>query len=386
MHPSPGAVRRLACASAALAGLLLLAACSSSGPGSSGQAPADAGATTSAADVASAQSFVKQYEHRPAKVNVTPLPAAPKRDTIAIMNATSAPMAMIYSGVQQAAALVGWKAVAIPFDPTNQPTLIAAMNAALTLSPKPVAVVVISVPQVVWAKEIPKYKAAGIAIITFAAPTPVSGPVKVSLEGALDAKVMGRLLANWVIADSGGKADVLLVGFPDIGLYKALAAVEVATFRSGCPGCSITPLNLTLTQLFNGANNPVVSALQSHPDIKYVVTPNGQALLGLDAALQTAGISGVKVAGAKPVLQELQSLARGDGGAWITSPYAAYGYLMVDAALRIAAGIPIPDGDGGQPVALLTKDNVGTGTITDAAQEVPENYKALYAAAWKVSG
>jgi ribose transport system substrate-binding protein len=397
MYPSLRAGRRLPVACAAAAGLLLLAACSSSGPGGSGTSPAGAGGTTSPATagsaggggsrVAAAQSFVTRYEHRPSRVNVPPLAAAPKPGgTIVFTNDGTPQQGLQWDGLQQAAALVGWKAVSIPFDVSNQPSLNSGMDSALTLSPKPVAVVVSGVPPVVWAKEIPKYAAAGVAIISFAAPTEVSGPVKVNIQGAGDSALWGKLLADWAIADSGGKASVLLVNWPDIGTFKALGASAAATFKSGCPACSVTPLNLSLAQLASGSNDPVVSALQSHPDIRYVLTPYGQPLAGLNAALQTAGISGVKVAGANPTPQQLQDLADGaaTAGAWVSSPYAATGYLLLDAALRIAAGVPLPDGDGGTPVVLLTKDNIGTGTVTDAAQEVPDNYKTLYAAAWKV--
>jgi ribose transport system substrate-binding protein len=392
MHSSRRAGRRLCYASAAFAGLLLIAACSSAASGgvgaSSTSGPSTSGSSSAASSqVAAAQSFVKQYEQRPTKINVPPLPAAPKPGgSIVYMNAGTPEGAVIYNSMKQAAALVGWKTVSIPYSQTNPPSINSGLDSALSLSPKPTAVVVVGVPEVVWANEIPKYEAAGVAIIPEATPTKTGGPVKGEVQGSLDAQTWGKLLANWVIADSGGTANALLVNWPDIGSFKAIDASAVATFKSGCAACSITQLNLSLTQEVNGSNDAVVSALQAHPDIKYVVSMFGQPIIGLDAAMQTAGISGVKIVGSGPALQQLQDLANGDPGAWISTPYAAYGYLELDVALRIAAGVPIADGDGGQPVVLLTKANVGTGTVTDAVQEVPVNYQALYAAAWHVSG
>jgi ribose transport system substrate-binding protein len=382
--------RALVVGCAAVAGLVALAACSSSSSGNSGSTTSgNSGSTTSnssvTANVAAARSFIAPYLQRPTKVNVTPLPSKPKPGgTVAFMQPGTPQTGMVFQGLQQAAALVGWKTTAIPFDVTNQPSLNGALNSALSLSPKPVAVVIPGVPEVVWAKEIPKYQAAGVALIPYASIASVAGPVTTGVEGSLDSNLWGEILANWVISDSNGNGNVLLVNYPDSPGLNVISEEAAAVLKAKCPSCSVTQLNLPLEQMANGSNPAVVSELQSHPAIKYVLTVYGQPSLGLDVAIKTAGLTGITVAGANPSLEQIQGLASGTAGAWVANPFVALGYVIQDEALRISARLPIPTGDGGIPTFLMTKDNVGKGTVTDAAQEVPVNYPQLYAQAWKV--
>ena len=101
----------------------------------------------------------------------------------------------------------------------------------------------------------------------------------------------GPLMADWAIADSNGKANVLIVNIPDFAVLQAEVQAYKDEFEKNCPDCKVQELNVSIDDLVGGkVPAAVASKLQSNPDINYVFNTFGSLPAGLTAALKSAGL------------------------------------------------------------------------------------------------
>lgn len=380
--------RMLGCAVASVGAVAVLAACSSSGSGGSGGATNDSSTPASSvpggdsAQVKAAQAVVAQYTATPTKITVTtPLKSKPTPHTIVFLESNLPQGATAQDAVAEAAKAAGWTEKAVPFQSDNPATLVSGLKQALQYHPT--AVSLSGTPESLWQSVLPLYrKAHAIIIPQTAGPSALSDVVPANLGS--DGAVEGKILANWVTADSGGRGKVLLADLPDFGLLKADADSFTATMKAGCSGCSITPLNFTVSDQENNKIVPaIVSALQRNPSIKYVVATDGIFTSGLPAALKAAGISGVKITGAIPTAINEQDLLNGNVSSLTTFNFDYVAWQTVDVALRYAEGMKFPSDDGGVPEQLITKNNF-TGPPADSAT-APSDFRQQFKKLWHVS-
>ena len=155
----------------------------------------------------------------------------------------------------------------------------------------------------------------------------------------------GPLMANWAIADSNGKANVLIVNIPDFPVLQAEVEAYKAEMAKNCPDCTVEELNVSIDDLVGGkVPAAVASKLQSNPDINYVFNSFGSLPAGLTPALKSAGLlDQVKVYGQDFSKFDLDEIVAGTMGAWSADPKAYAGWLMVDAAARLALGMPLDE-------------------------------------------
>ncbi len=127
----------------------------------------------------------------------------------------------------------------------------------------------------------------------------------------------------------------------------------------------------------------VISDLQKHPDINYVVADAAQLAIGLDSALQQAGRTDVKIFGALPSAAQLESLAGGAAGAWVTDPIGVAGWAMVDEVARLLTGDTTNPWKDATLAYVITKDNV-TGVDTKDP-EFPKGYQDAFKKMWGIN-
>jgi ribose transport system substrate-binding protein len=178
--------------------------------------------------------------------------------------------------------------------------------------------------------------------------------------------------ADWVIADSHGKAHVLMMPFTDSPSTLAYAASAEAVFRRDCPGCKVTVQKVGL------ANATLIpsqtsAALLKNPGIQYVVPEFDAVLQPVGAGIQqTSSAQHVKVVTAGGDLPALQEIKAGrvalDAGE--DFPYA--GWADADEVMRMMLGMPVVTEH--VPVRLFTAANVGSLHLTPAAQASGEWY------------
>jgi ribose transport system substrate-binding protein len=351
-------------------------------------AGAPAGASESPqAGLAKAEAVVKQYEKPATNIGnglLTPLKSAPAKGKTLVFVTCSQPQCTdAEHGAAAAASALGWHIVSIPFDIANT----AAQQSALlsALQHHPVAVLTTSDPVALLGSVLPAYKSAGVGLIdSVIGPGSLSAPM-VNASGDNDPtyNIPGKIAADYFIADSKGKGNVLLVNQPQLTILSQMVNAAQKEIKQNCPGCQSSVVNTTLAQLDAGTTVPaVVAALQKDPNAKYVIDGDGVFLTGLPAALQAAGITGVKEISNNGGVQDSQNVASGTEAADMVFPGIILGWSLVDSAARYSEHTKIIPGDGGLPVQLFVKSNVGT---PQANYNEPNNYAALYKKLWHVN-
>src|SRR3712207_587205 len=210
MHRLKGSLASLAIVVVAATG------CSSSGNGGSSAGGESSGGGGKA--VTAAKEATEQYLQEPTSISVTePLKEAPPTgETLVYMKCTLVECQDSADFLKEAVEAIGWNYEDIPFDQAVPATLITGMRQALD-DYDPHAVVVGGTPQAVWQTVVPEYKAAGVKIVgNFVGPMEYDDTV-IGQSAAGANTLWGEILANWVIADSGGDANVLLQTVNEIG-------------------------------------------------------------------------------------------------------------------------------------------------------------------------
>jgi ribose transport system substrate-binding protein len=364
----------------------LVTACSSSASTTPTSSDASShGTSTQKTEAAAAQKIVDQYLKPPTTIpQTTPLPKAPpKGKTFVWLQCLVPTCKEIGQGIAAAAAAVGWNLKTLSYDSGNPSTLIAAMKQALQY--KPVGVALSGLPQALWSSEIPQYAKAHVPIIpSYIGANPTSSTVPVDLVGQDFAELNAKLMANWIIADSGANAHVLNVGIPTFPILAEFSQGVQAEVTRGCGSCNVTSLSLSLPDVTGGKAVPlIVSALRRTPSAKYVVIPDAAYITGLPSALKAAGLSGIKVLGENADAEAEANMKSGlQPGTWIGTATAYSGWLDVDVMARLLekASPPSP-GDGGLPVQLLTRSSITTPANTF---NLPANYPAQFKKLWHV--
>ncbi|QKZ21078.1 sugar ABC transporter substrate-binding protein [Streptomyces chartreusis] len=190
----------------------------------------------------------------------------------------------------------------------------------------------------------------------------------------------GKLRADWLIAKSKGKADVLHVAFHGVTFGEYLADgfdKEIAT----CSGCTvagrvdITPQDIPLIR------QKFESALTKLPQVDAVaVDVDFMATAGIQVALVSANRPGLSVAGGECSLDSLRFVREGKGiQMCIGSSLGRQAYAAADALNRVFAGAsPASSGLGWQ---VVTRDE----NLPEDGEdyEGPTDYRSGFRALWK---
>jgi ribose transport system substrate-binding protein len=170
--------------------------------------------------------------------------------------------------------------------------------------------------------------------------------------------VAGEAAANWMIQDSNGTANVLLIGAEDALPSPGTIERMQETFASNCPACKVKVLNIPIADWNTKTQGEVQSALTADPNITYVYPLYDAMVAGAVPAVETVGrADSVKVAsynGSPYVLEFIQdgNIAAMDVG----EDTVGIGYANMDQAFRILLGEPtVPQRT---PIRIFDSTNV----------------------------
>ena len=360
-------------------------------------ASAPAGATTKtksspAQDAAKAKTAMQPFLKIPTTLaGATPLPAAPKTgQTVVDLVCDNPSCANTAKGIEAAAATLGWTYKGIPFKLSDTSTFISAMDSALAF--KPAFVSFASLPQAVWAGEIPKYKAAGVGIVPDVAGTFKTDSTILGYSGDKSyAALAAQMLGDWFIQDSGGKGHAMVINYPEVGSSVALTAAFKKFVAKNCSKCTVDSVDALLKQLVSGDVPAIAaSAVQANPSVTHVIAADGSAAIGLRSALDTINRKDVKIAGLNGQYHDYLGIAAGTESAWVNGAGNMGGWEAVDVGLHAMAGKKYQyKTDGYPPIMLVTKDNLPSLGGPEAAKatgamQAPPDYADLYAKLWKI--
>jgi ribose transport system substrate-binding protein len=256
------------------------------------------------------------------------------------------------------------------------------------------AIIVESFPPELIAGSLANAKKAGIPVIdgNNADPTDPLLPNE-SARVAYPYSESGRLTADWVIADSKGKANVLILATSDVPNSKAVVDNGYeAELKDKCPGCKFTTKDLPVAQWSTNLGPLTQSSLSADPNINYIIPAyDGMSTFVLPAIRQAGKADKVKVATFNADLDPMQNMAKGNMIGVDTGSHNTYeGWAYADQSLRLMTGQP-PLKDELVPVRVFTRENVGDLKLDSAAEKSGEwfgdpTFKTEYPKLWGIGG
>jgi len=351
--------------------------------GSAAAAAATGGSATSSC-VAAANAYLKPWDTLPPSLSSAypPLTSkpAPGGTVIKLVNGKIPSDNESFQQQAIAAQAVGWTAKEIIFDGT-----VADLNAKFeqAISEKPTAITVSGWPPAALQRPLAAAKAAGIVVGLSSVADPAgSYPGYASnTNGAATAKEIGQLNAYMFMRDSGCKGLVAIFNLP-FPILRIGTSEFQATVKAHCPDCTVSYNEVQSSDIGTPAlPSAVVSKLQSSPGTKYVYAIIGNVADGLAPALSQAGISGVKIFGQVPDTTSIAALRNGTNAWWIDQNSLIDGWTEMDGLLRALEAKKTVSDTGGYPLAILTPQNVPSGTGIPVE---PANYQNEFKKLWLV--
>jgi ABC-type sugar transport system substrate-binding protein len=383
--PRFGPWRRTYLGIAALAAVALVASgCSSSkSSGSGGSSPAAGGDGSSAAggtsaEVTAAKAFVAKYSERPTAIPITtkvdkPIPTG---KTLYFISCGTPECGEESDIIKQATDALHWTLHTINTDGTPESQKSAFDQATRA---KPAGILYTAIDKSVFASDIPAIHAAGGILSACCITDPIGADgIDYGVEIPAQTGFVGQLQAAWVGADSGGNTHTVFVNIPSIPILTFAQEQYKAKLPSFCPGCSYDKLDIPITALGKDVPQRVVSYVRAHSDVKYVVMSTDSLAVGVPAALKAAGLSSIKIVGQGATATNLEYLHAGQQAVSVAFPFYESMFMMVDAVVRKAAGVPIVPSVT-PPQWLLTEDNApSTSKIFPIVENVVDQFKALW--------
>lgn len=213
--------------------------------------------------------------------------------------------------------------------------------------------------------------------------SPPSGDIWPAFDVSPDYKSLGEHLADWVIADSKGKANIAVYGDKEFDSINAQQTGMVPELKS-CNSCTVSDvMYFTATQIASALPGEVVNYLRTHPNVGYVYAAYDPPAAAMVQAIGNAGMAGrVKVVSALGNAQNLQYVKNGQ----VEAADAAYdniymGYAIVDQSIRLLDHKELvqPLGEG-LPFQVLDKTNLPSDLHSWTA---PYDYESKFQALWK---
>jgi len=358
----------------ALSSAFMLASCSSSGDGgsntgaSTGGAGASQGSTGGASSgVTEAKAYMEKFLGAPSTINIdTPLSKkAPTGKTVIGLDSGLGSAKVLAKYWEQAAKDLGWKYKDIisGSDPESQQK---AFESALQENPD--GILTSGIPIATLKSQLADAKQRGIWVNTSASTDKPSGAMfDTSIANPAQLAEWGKMVAGYVVSESGGKAVVQDFSLPVFPILEEFDKSFQASTKEWCPDCKVTEHPQQGTDIGTKTPQAVVSAVQSNPDTNWLVFDLGDLATGVDAALAAAGITGKHIGGLTADTPNLEGLKNKKEDVWTAYSLPIVGYRQVDSMARKFIGDPILEAS--LPTQLITQD-----TVNDLVSDSDGNY------------
>jgi ribose transport system substrate-binding protein len=237
-------------------------------------------------------------------------------------------------GVEEAGNALGWQVRTI--DGRGDP---ATWNSGIlsAIAAKADGIVLAAVPPMLVGDALQQAAAGNIPIVSVFNPLPDKRD-SVFAYVRPDHVAQGKLAAEWVTVDSGGKAKVILVEdriFPEL--------VERSTgFRQAlkeCSGCEIVEtVDSTIATMAQRLPSAVAAVLSRHPEATYVIAPfDSNGFFANEGVRQAGRIGQVKVASYEGDPQTIAAIRDGQYAMTIADPAEWMGWQAADELVRAFA-------------------------------------------------
>ena len=256
-------------------------------------------------------------------------------------------------GVKAAGTALGWTVRIV--DGRGDP---GAWNGAIlsAIAAKSDGIVLAAVPPMLVGDALARAKDAHVPVVSVFNPKPGQDDGIFAFVRP-DHVAQGKLAADWVAGDSGGKAQVLVVEDREFAELNQ----RVDGFREGLKACAdcviVGTVESTIGTMAQRLPGAIASALSRYPKATYIVAPFDSNAFFVEEGVRQAGRSeAVKVTGYEGDPQALDGIRTGSQAMTIANPAEWMGWQAVDELARAftnAAPANVPT-----PYRLLDKQNV----------------------------
>jgi ABC-type sugar transport system substrate-binding protein len=234
-------------------------------------------------------------------------------------------------------------------------------------------------------------KEAGVTVFSgdngIESPNPTIKPEAGTLGYAFDVSVnwpaLGEAAANWIIADSKGKANVVVFADNEFPGARAETKGLVAQLEK-CKTCTLQPIQtFTSSQVGTQLSTNTTAYVQNNPEVEYMWSAFDPAAVTQIQALRQAGLGDeiklVSTIGDQQNLEFIKNEETQVADAAYDNVYL--GYASIDQFLRLLAKQPLfePRGEN-VPFVVLDKTNVEEAGSSWVA---PFDYKAKFESLWQ---
>lgn len=202
-------------------------------------------------------------------------------------------------------------------------------------------------------------------------------------------RLVGQLMADWIVANSGGDAHILYLTIPDVDGAIQEESQFKSTLDQLCSSCTMEVRGIVVADWATDVGPATSSALLADRSINYVVP-------GFDPMIDFAGPTiqqvnmqnSVKIVTSGSTFTQMQELSRDQLiYADVGIDYPALGMLEADQVLRAITDSP-QETALAPPVKVFTRENIGSVTVSEAAAEAgafftsPASYDGTFFKAW----
>lgn len=316
-----------------------MAACSNGGSSSSSASAGSGGSAQSGgAGLTAAKANAAKFSSIPTSINQTEKlkSAPPKGKKVGFVVCADPSCTILSNYLKEATTALGWQLVTVSASAANPG---AAIQQLIDARVDYVSETGVNVNQ--FQPQYNELKSKKIPLFECYATDVPQGPANDIYSDCFDssaAKVYGAAMADWIIADSNGKANTLLMNLPAFPILTAQADAVKDEFSKNCPDCKTARLDMSVNDLSStGVSSKLTSYLQTHTDIKYVYEMyEGFDALGVVSSVRASGRSGIKIVGEQAFQPEMQEVINGTEAAWSELPENLSMWSMADQMARLS--------------------------------------------------
>ena len=358
---------------------MVFAGCGSDDDDKGSSAGTTASNASAPAGVQRATEAIQPLLQRPTDIGVSaPLSRSPKGARIVFMECAAPACKLLGDGLASAAKTLGVSLDRVNAGQTPQ-SVGRAWNEVIANPPK--AVIQGAFPPSLEMEQLRAMKAKKIPVLT--AYSEEAPGLTVSVVGKPQFEATGTALANYVIAESGGKAKTVVINNGDIpGLLPQMEFIRTA-YKANCPACELDELRVPLNGIGRTIPGQIVSYLQRNPDVDWMIFNTPDFIAGVPQALSAASIKDVKA-----ITQSESPLTY----TYLKGKqllHATYGisleftsWRLMDTAARLIVGDEAPKSAPMPGQFLLAKDMTFD---LNKSWEPVAGYKQKFAELWRAS-
>ena len=385
----------------AVAAAVVLAACgddddsteATTGATSASTAPAGEtapAASTSPTGTSSGDGAVEVLTSPPTEMTVTePLPQAPEPKRVAWVNCEVPACQVNNEFFTAAAEALGWDVELITYSFASPGT---AFQQAIDSGVDYIATSGVALAQI--EEQVALAKEQGIPIFecySTDVPAGEENNLYAQCAGLLATDVVADTVTDWIIDDSGGDANVVMVTIRDFPILVAQEEAAQAAFGERCPDCTTDVLSATIDDLGAGeVPQQVASYLQSNPDVDYVWFLFSNVSIGVSDALEGAGLlEGRSLVGTQAEVPQLQEIVDGTNRAWSALPFEYAMWILVDQMARHATGVWSLEQEAEAsiiPTWVVDSPEAAAELIPTEGWHGPDGFQDAFKAMWGVAG